>query len=309
MTLTSKIKQPLLCQECTRIMFPKDTLVICLTMVRSLLLITSLLGSLVARSWLTSELGTVDTQSLRLWAEGASVCILVDWVHRVPHSCWELEKQERRVLWVELHPLRRCVKVLIPQHLWMHLIWKCGLCRCSQASDEVIRVAPIQYDCCPSQRGGILGHAQERRTPCNRRRQRAKGCSREPREPRTAGNPSESGKRQVKMLPSRFQKEPDPADTLTSDFSLQNGEMREISLLFRAMWCVILVSAALGNGYRQSGKLPMIPGQVMAEDTPEHNSCESPDLVHCPGLYSSETSQLSCMQVCFLTSCFCSGFL
>lgn len=157
--------------------------------------------------------------------------------------------------------------------------------------------------------GGTLGHTQETGTPCNRRRQRAKGCSREPREPRTAGNPSESSKRQVKMLPSRFQKEPDPADTLISDFSLQNGEMREIALLFQAIWFVMLVSAALGNRYRQLGKLPMIPGQVMAEDTPEHNPCESPESVHSPGLYSSEASQLSCMQVCFLTSCFCSGFL
>ena len=147
--------------------------------------------------------------------------------------------------------------------------------------------------------GGILRPTQERTTPCNRRRQRAKGCSREPREPRAAGNSSDSSKRQVKMLPSRFQKEPDPADTLISDFSLQNGEMREISLLFQAMWFVRLVSAALGNVYRQLGKLPVIPGQVMAEDTPEHNSCESPDLVHCPGLYSSEASQLSCMKVCF----------
>ena len=172
--------------------------------------------------------------------------------------------------------------------------------------------------------GGILGQTQERRTPCNRWRQNAKGCSCELREPRTAGNPSKSSKRQGKMLPSRFQKEPDRANTLISDFSLQNGEMSETSLLFQATWFVTLVSAALangylekemathssvlawripgtgkpgglpslgshrvgidlaadlaaGNGYRELGKLPMIPGWVMPEDTPEHNPCES----HC----------------------------
>ena len=41
MTMTSKIKQPLLCQERTLIMFPRDTLLICLIMIRNLL-ITSL---------------------------------------------------------------------------------------------------------------------------------------------------------------------------------------------------------------------------------------------------------------------------
>lgn len=125
MTMTSKIKQPLLCQECTLIMCPRDTLLICLIMTWNLLLITSLLGSVVAQSWLMSEFRTVDTQSLRLWAsEGTSVCILVDWVHRVPHTCWELEKQEWRGLWVELHPLKRCVKALIPSTCGRTLIWK-----------------------------------------------------------------------------------------------------------------------------------------------------------------------------------------
>lgn len=276
MTMTSKIKQPLLCQEHTRIMFPRDTLLICLIMIWNLLLITSLLGSLVAQSWLMSELRTVDTQSLRLWAsEGTSVCVLVDRVHCVPHTCWELEKQEWRGYGLHCIPWKMCQSLNPPALVDAPLFG-------NRVSADVIRLQMRSLEWPQSNTtavlprgGGILGQTQERRTPCNRRRQNAKGCSCEPREPRTAGNPSESSKRQGKMLPSGFQEEPDHADTLISDFSLQNGEMSETSLLFQATWFVTLVSAALGNGYRELGKLPMIPGRVMPEDTPEHNPHKS----------------------------------
>lgn len=120
----------------------------------------------------------------------------------------------------------------------------------------------------------MLGRSHEGRTQCNRRRQRLKYRSSGPGAPRTAGSRLKPG-RARKGPPHRSQREPDPADTLISDFSLQNSEIIHFCWFKpHSLWH--LDTAVLGNESKEFRRIAQhhTVGDV-AQDPPEHNRCDS----------------------------------
>lgn len=65
----------------------------------------------------------------------------------VDECCCAVGANEKALLWTELCPPKRYVKVLTPGTCECALTWEEGLCKCNQ--DEVIREALVCYDWCP----------------------------------------------------------------------------------------------------------------------------------------------------------------